>query len=63
MKPGEPLEGWLRFELKGVLREKIEDNRTYEVVIVDSGGKDYTITKSSTLKREGEVDVRRQQAP
>lgn len=63
MKPGEPLEGWLRFELKGVLREKIEDNRTYEVVIVDSGGKDYTITKASTLKREGEVDVRRQQAP
>ena len=61
MKPREPLEGWVRFEIKGILPPKLADNRsTYQVVVVDSQGNDYPITKASTLKREGEIGIRQQ---
>ena len=53
-----PLEGWVHFVVKGVDPEKLRDNRSYKLFMVDSLSNEHPIAKAVTEQREGTVTVR-----
>lgn len=60
MKPGEPLEGWIRFLAKNIIPDKLNAN-SIRVGIVDSLGTVHPIRKKSEKSRGGVITVRRVQ--
>jgi len=58
LPPNKPIEGWVRFVLKGVDPEKIDSN-TWMFSLVDSLGIQHPLTKTSDRKKKGEIGFRR----
>jgi hypothetical protein len=53
-----PIEGWVHFVVKDVDPETLSKNGNYKFTFVDSLGAEIPMTKASTTKRRGEVEVR-----
>jgi len=59
LQQGQPQQGWLRFMAKDINPEKLEEN-SWNLIVIDSLGNEYPITKSSPKKGdEGRVSIRR----
>jgi hypothetical protein len=58
LEAGKPIEGWVRFLVKNIDPEKLTNNRSYKLFVVDSLGNEYPILKAVPTKRPGEVTVR-----
>jgi hypothetical protein len=57
LEPEQPTEGWVRFLAKDIDPDKIDRN-SWRVIVVDSVGTEYPITKISGRPPEGEVGLR-----
>jgi hypothetical protein len=58
LEPQKPLEGWVRFMVEDILPEKLENNQTYRISVIDSLGREHPILKASQKKRDGQVAIR-----
>ena len=58
LSPQQPLEGWVRFFIRGINPDKI-DRSSWQVTAVDSVGNEFPITQVGLRKRDGEVSIRR----
>ncbi len=52
-----PLTGWVHFIAKEIDPDKLDNNRTYKVTIIDSVGREFQITKVSGNPLRGKVSV------
>ena len=59
MEPRKAIDGWVRFLLRTVDYEKLDNNRTYEFTVQDSLGGHHSITRASDKKLNGKVGVRK----
>ena len=59
LEEGKPIEGWVRFLVKNIDPEKLTNNRSYKLFVVDSLGNEYPILRAVPTKRAGEITARR----
>jgi hypothetical protein len=58
LSPRQPIEGWVRFMARDINPEEIVD-KTWQVSIIDSLGKEHAVSKVSTRTNSGEIGLRR----
>jgi hypothetical protein len=58
LSPEQPTDGWARFLAPEINPDQI-NSKSWQLVVVDSVGNQYPITKVSDTKRSGEIGIRR----